>query len=72
MGMLTLTNSNGLLGSDQSDSQNGEPPHLSAAKTTGFGCKDDVQWYLEQQATHSIGIQSKKKICVLASPALKT
>ena len=44
MGMLTLTNLNGLLGSDQSDSQNGEPPHLSAAKTTGFGCKDDVQW----------------------------
>ena len=43
MGMLTLTNSNGLLGSDQSDSQNGEPPHLSAAKTTGFGSKDNVQ-----------------------------
>ena len=41
--MLTLTNLIGLLGSDWSDSQNGEPPHLSAAKKTLFDCKDNVQ-----------------------------
>ena len=32
IGILTLTNLNGLLGSDKPGSQNGEPPHFSAAK----------------------------------------